>query len=114
MTWLPSPVRSVHIVAGLALAYGGPSYSVPRLCRALASAGTDLTLLSVTDAEDKPHDFFHDGYWDRRFDQDYSRTPIIRGLRSSSGLMRVLRQLAWQVEVVHDHGLWLMPNIQAG
>ena len=29
------PVRVVHVVAGIGRADGGPSYTVPRLCRAL-------------------------------------------------------------------------------
>ena len=41
------PLRPVHVVAGLDPADGGPSYSVPRLCEALAAAGAEPVLLSV-------------------------------------------------------------------
>ena len=43
-------LRSVHVIAGLEAVYGGPSYSVPRLCEALGAAGVQTTLLSVTRA----------------------------------------------------------------
>ena len=42
-----SPLRSVHVIAGLDPAHGGPSYTVPRLCEALAMAGAEARLLSV-------------------------------------------------------------------
>ena len=35
-------------------------------------------------------------------------------LRRSSGLARALHELAPKVDVIHDHGLWLMPNVDAG
>ena len=38
----------------------------------------------------------------------------MRELRCSSGLTRALRELAPKVDVIHDHGLWLMPNVEAG
>src|SRR5258706_9654317 len=37
----------IHVIAGLEAEHGGPSYSVPRLCETLVSAGAHTTLLSV-------------------------------------------------------------------
>lgn len=54
------------------------------------------------------------GYADRRFPQDYAQVPILRGLRCSSGLVQGLRGAAAAADVVHNHGLWLMPNVEAG
>jgi glycosyltransferase involved in cell wall biosynthesis len=107
-------VRAVHVIAGLDVAYGGPSYSVPRLCEALAAAGAELTLLSVAATAQGRCDTSEKGYRDRRFALDYSRIPSLRGLRSSSGLAQALHSIATHIDVVHDHGLWLMPNVQAG
>jgi glycosyltransferase involved in cell wall biosynthesis len=109
-----SAVHSVHVVAGLDPAYGGPSYSVPRLCEALAAAGAEPTLISVASPKDGGCEISEQGYLDRRFAQDYARAPVLRGLRSSSGLAGALRQLAPETDLIHDHGLWLVPNIQAG
>src|SRR5262249_24340783 len=53
------------------------------------------------------------GYRDRRFAWDYAHIPILRGLRSSSALSAALQSLARTADVIHDHGLWLMPNVQA-
>jgi glycosyltransferase involved in cell wall biosynthesis len=38
----------------------------------------------------------------------------VRELRFSADLTRALREFAANVDVVHDHGLWLMPNVEAG
>jgi glycosyltransferase involved in cell wall biosynthesis len=48
------------------------------------------------------------------FPWDCARLPVVRDLRYSSGLSRVLHELAPKVDVIHDHGLWLMPNVNAG
>src|SRR5437868_2852305 len=98
-------IHSVHVIAGLDPIYGGPSYSVPRLCQALAAAGAQLTLLSVAAAREAPRDIREDGYRDWRFTQDYSNLLILRGLRSSSALSRALRETASRLDLVHNHGL---------
>jgi glycosyltransferase involved in cell wall biosynthesis len=107
-------MHSVHVIAGLDPAYGGPSYSVPRLCQALAAAGTKATLLSVAAPGEGPLDVREQGYRDWRLAQDYSSLPILRGLRSSSALSSALRHIASRLDLVHNHGLWLMPNVEAG
>jgi glycosyltransferase involved in cell wall biosynthesis len=74
----------------------------------------ETTLLSVA-AEQGDQCNAHDkGYRDHRFAWDYARVPIIRGLRSSSGLSGALRDAAAAADVIHNHGLWLMPNVSAG
>jgi glycosyltransferase involved in cell wall biosynthesis len=107
-------VHAVHVVAGLDPAYGGPSYSVPRLCQALTSVGAEPSLLSVAPARASACEIYRQGYRDRRFAHDYARIPILRQLRCSSGLVAALRALPPQVDVIHGHGLWLVPNIQVG
>jgi glycosyltransferase involved in cell wall biosynthesis len=107
-------MRAIHVIAGLDAAFGGPTYSVPRLCEALASAGVESSLLSVADAGGRPCDVVRGGYRDRRFAWDYVRVPILRAARASSGLVRALRDSAPSAAVIHNHGLWLMPNVYAG
>ena len=106
--------NSVHVIAGLDPAHGGPSYTVPRLCAALAEAGAEVTLLSVALQGKHGSDNFTAGYYDRRFSWDFVRVPVLRGLRYSSGLVHALREAAPQTELIHNHGLWLLPNVQAG
>jgi glycosyltransferase involved in cell wall biosynthesis len=106
------PLRSVHVIAGLDRAHGGPSYTVPRLCRALATLGAEARLLSVAGADGC--DISLDDVGGRCFPRDWARVPMVRDLRCSSGLARALHELVPKVDVIHDHGLWLMPNVDAG
>jgi glycosyltransferase involved in cell wall biosynthesis len=110
---LAGRLRAVHIIAGLDPVYGGPSYSVPRLCEALAAAGAETMLLSVASERGGQCDACSAGYRDCRFAWDYSRIPVLRGLRSSQGLSRALCEAAMTADVIHNHGLWLMPNLRA-
>src|SRR6266849_1721785 len=103
-----------HVIAGLDPVYGGPSYSVPRLCEALVAAGAETMLLSVAGEEGGQRDAYCRGYRDCRFAWDYARIPILRGLRSSQGLSSALHDAALTADVIHNHGLWLMPNVRAG
>jgi glycosyltransferase involved in cell wall biosynthesis len=48
------------------------------------------------------------------FPTDWESVPFARGFRYSSGLRYALRRLAPEVDVIHGHGLWLMPNVEAG
>jgi glycosyltransferase involved in cell wall biosynthesis len=111
---LTARLRAAHVIAGLDPVYGGPSYSVPRLCEVLAAAGAETMLFSVAGGEGGQRDAYDKGYRDSRFAWDYARTPILRGLRSSRGLSSALRDAALRADVIHNHGLWLMPNVTAG
>lgn len=104
--------RSVHVIAGLNSAHGGPSYSVPRLCRALSVAGAEAKVFSVADPECR--DVHSKGDHDICFPQDFPRIPIVRSLRLSQGLTRALDEQGPKLDVIHNHGLWLMPNVMAG
>jgi glycosyltransferase involved in cell wall biosynthesis len=106
-----SPVRALHVVAGLDKADGGPSYSIPALCRSLARIGADVRLFSVKGRD--PWSGVAE-YAERRFAQNYARVPIVRKLRWSAGLGVELKRTGPAAEIIHDHGVWLMPNIQAG
>ena len=114
------PLRPVHVIAGLDPAHGGPSYSVPRLCEALAAAGAEPVLLSVASAQHitgrdtSLRDTATRGYADRRFAQDLTRVPGLRALRCSAAFSAALKETAATADIVHDHGLWLLPNLQAG
>lgn len=106
-------LRAAHVIAGLAPVYGGPSYSVPRLCEALAAAGAGTVLLSVVGKDGGQRDVYEHGYRDRRFAWDYACIPVLRRLLSSQGLSKALRNASVTADVIHNHGLWLMPNVRA-
>ena len=101
-------VDVVQVIAGLDQRDGGPSYSVPRLTAALITNGTGSSVLSVANdpADDRPDTFF--------YRQSWARIPLLSGLRSSSALKAALNQRAISTDLLHVHGLWLMPNVYAG
>jgi glycosyltransferase involved in cell wall biosynthesis len=105
-------LRSVHVIAGLDPAYGGPSYTVPRLCQALSESGAEAGLLSVGGIRGR--NTARGEVCGRSFAPDWAGIPVLRKLRCSSGLTRALREVAPKVDVIHNHGLWLMPNVEAG
>ena len=106
-------LRVVHVIAGIESADGGPSYSVPRLCGALAEAGIRTTLLSVAASNSRPGTCNRDNDH-RSLAWDYAAIPVLRGLRASSALSSALAKEAITSDVIHNHGLWLMPNVYAG
>jgi glycosyltransferase involved in cell wall biosynthesis len=108
------PVRVVHVVAGIRRADGGPSYSVPRLCKALLKSGVRPTLFSVSaDAILNP-DACARCDDERFFAWDFAGVPLLQELRASSGLFAELATETGKSDVIHNHGLWLMPNVYAG
>lgn len=112
----PDALAVVHVIAGVKAAHGGPSYSVPQLCRSLAQAGAKVHLLSVKyeDGAVANQSEAEAGFFDRRFRWDYATVPLLRELRCSAELADALRNAAPFVDLIHDHGIWLMPNIMAG
>jgi glycosyltransferase involved in cell wall biosynthesis len=46
--------------------------------------------------------------------QDFAGILLVRALRLSSDLARGTRAEASTADIVHTHGLWLMPNVTAG
>src|SRR2546423_8846472 len=105
-------MRAIHILARVRRGDGGPAYSVPRLCKALAANGADLELLTVSDGAPVSTD--QEGYRLRSFAWSYAGTPVLHGMRASSEMQRALCIAAQSAEVIHDHGLWQMPNVYAG
>src|SRR5579872_5976295 len=105
-------MHAIHIIAGLRIGDGGPTYSVPRLCKALGAAGATVDLMTVSEhgAEERC-----DGnYRERRFVWDYAGVPLLSAIRASSALTSALCREAKAADVIHNHGLWLMPNVYAG
>ena len=102
-------MNSLHVVAGLGDQNGGPSYSVPRLAMALAAQGYGETIYSVKEASGLPT-----GVNARLFPQAFANTKFLSRLRLSPSLASALTRNAEGVDIIHNHGLWLMPNVYAG
>jgi glycosyltransferase involved in cell wall biosynthesis len=103
-------LQALHVIAGLDPAHGGPSYSVPRLCAELAALGAQVRLFHVEGAGE-PADAA--SYELRGFPQDWAGMPVLGALRLSSGLSRTLAEAARTADVVHNHGIWLAPNMRS-
>lgn len=105
-------MHAIHIIAGLRATDGGPTYSVPRLCKALGELGAKVDLMAVS--EGSAQEFSNGNYCERRFIWDYVDMPVLSAIRASSALTRTLCREARVADVIHNHGLWLMPNVYAG
>ena len=101
-------MQALHVIGGLDPSDGGPSYSVPSLCAALERAGCLAQMFTVRSQGciDRP------GL--RTFPQFAGGVPVMAALRLSPELRRATASEAKRVDVVHAHGLWLMPNVDAG
>src|ERR1019366_2806156 len=96
----------LHVLDSISDEASGPSYSVPRLCGALAEQGTAVRLLTVGDSHSSFLGFRHDAY-----PADFSNIPILGQLRFSSALKGALTRIAETATIIHMHGLWRMPNV---
>jgi glycosyltransferase involved in cell wall biosynthesis len=96
----------VHVVDSISDEASGPSYSVPRLCEALAAQGAIVRLVTVGDSHSSFAGFRHDAY-----PADFSKIPVIGKLHFSSALKGALTNIAETAMIIHMHGLWRMPNV---
>ena len=100
-------MRVIHVVPAIAEEASGPSYTVPRLCESLIGTGIDVQLAAL-DWAPMPVSL------------PYLKTfPLGLGPRSLGVSPRMRRWLeeeaaSGQVDLIHNHGLWMMPNVYPG
>lgn len=82
----------------------GPSYSVTRLCDSLQEAGqnVELHVLSPRPVDTQTYTVH---------EYDCSHFPGARRLGWSPNMKRELDHAAKQADIVHNHSMWMMPNI---
>ena len=97
-------LRIEHVVPHIDEEASGPSYSVPRLCQALAAQGHAVGLNCLA----------AQGRVDGVALRVYPQWPILRSLAVSPALARGIGRLAREVDIVHNHSLWSMANMAAG
>ncbi|MCP4309576.1 MAG: glycosyltransferase, partial [bacterium] len=91
---------------GLTREDGGPSYSVPALAGALVHAGAAVKVRSVGSGPPEP------GLEHLTMASHPPAAGLLgRVLRSSPSLKKELAADARGGDVLHTHGLWLMPNV---
>lgn len=94
----------LHVVPRIDQEAAGPSYSVPRLCQALAARGHEVELSCI--AARGPV---------KGVGLDLHREwPMLRRFEVSTSLARAIRRKAGHVDVVHNHSLWSMVNVATG
>jgi len=100
-------MRVIHVVPAITEEASGPSYSVTRLCGSLIATGTDVRLAAL-DWAPMPNP---PGY--------LKSFPLGWGPRRLGVSPRMRRWLeaevaSGQIDIIHNHGLWMMPNVYSG
>lgn len=106
-------MRILHVVAGLEPNQGGPAYTVPKLCEAVAAGGNDVALYSVASQSESVRAVRH-GVMEKVLHRwDGARIPFVGALRKSAALSRNVRNMGERFDVCHVHGLWTWPTVVA-
>src|SRR5437763_1737973 len=93
-------MKILHVVPGLLPESGGPSRTIPELCRALAGTGTDVTLFSThlpgskltIDPSNEPYEVV--------------LFPGSEGWAGARQIYRAIRGRAREFDIIHLHSLW--------
>lgn len=97
-------LRVIHTVSSIENMSSGPTYSVTGLARGQIQLGTNTSIFSlgkkaVIEVEELS---------DHRFPRKWSKVPVLNKLGASPKMMRLLCHKP--PDVVHTHGLWMLPN----
>lgn len=97
----------LHTLAAMDHEASGPSYTVPRLCESLIATGvpTKLAVLDWVSGTDVPP-------YVERFPLGLGPRRIGRSPAMARWLIERVKGGA--VEIIHNHGLWMMPNVYPG
>ena len=105
MTAPPRPLRVVQTVGSLASDFGGPSRSVTLLSDALARAGVEVEIVTVSSAGDQIRPL------EPNVRVREAPSPGLSGLAGrQTPLGTEVEAAAQGPSVVHDHGVWLPAN----
>jgi glycosyltransferase involved in cell wall biosynthesis len=95
-------LRIHHVIANALAKHGGPSVVVTALCREQAALGHMVTLHSLAPLPEEPLEGFGA--------RGYSWSPIARRIGVSFDMPGGLRAAAQSGDIMHVHGLWMLPN----
>ena len=96
-----------HIVPDIEKASAGPSQSVPAMCNGLVAAGVDVTLHVLGRVPEESQFKFKV--------ESYPRCILpCRAVGRSPAMARRLKERARSVDIIHNHSLWMFPNIYPG
>ena len=97
----------LHTLPAIGIEHSGPCYSVPALCEALIGCGVETTLavLDWVPGIETPA-------YVKRFPFGFGPRKLGRSPAMARWLVDEVR--SGRVEVIHNHGLWMMPNVYPG
>ncbi len=98
-------IKIVQVVSGITEEASGPSYSVVRLCQTLSTQAVGVRLLAL-DWEAASHP--------TATVELYRRWRALRSLGISPQLRLALERSTLHSDIIHTHGMWMMPNIYPG
>lgn len=101
-------MRVGHVSATIDDLSAGPSHSVRNLCEHLRRKGVEVDIHTLLDWRSPPTVEFPSLH---RHRQNFKSVPGLGRLGMSSAMSSALKAAAAHTEVIHTHGLWLMPNI---
>ena len=100
-------MRVDHIVPDIEKGSAGPAQSVPAMCNGLVDAGVDVTLHVLGSIPADGRFKFNIANYPR------SSWPI-RAVGRSPSMLKALKKRASAVDIIHNHSLWMCPNIYPG
>lgn len=103
-------MRVTHVVATIDEPNAGPSNSVSHLCRSMVRLGHKADVDMVAGWRAGPAQAAAD-LAVHRHRQDFASAPVLGRLCLSHDLSADLRLRAPFLDIIHAHGLWLMPNV---
>jgi len=100
-------MQAIHVVRTVGDEANGLSYPIVRLCESLIDIGVDTAVAAVQEPFARVH---------REYVESFPLGFGPRRLGVSPGLRRWLeaRVASRECDVIHNHGLWTMPNVYAG
>ncbi|MCK9609082.1 MAG: glycosyltransferase [Methylomonas sp.] len=95
-------MKIYHTIAGINKASGGPSYTVPSLCSGLRDLGINIELHTLScDVANRKYNF----------DVIVHKRNFPAKLGASVAMKADLLRTVKASDIIHTHGLWLMPNL---
>jgi glycosyltransferase involved in cell wall biosynthesis len=96
-------MNAAHVVPSIAAEASGPSYLIPALCRVLARRGVRVDLHTLAPAP---------GLAEPNFEiRTYPAIPVATRFGISPAMRRALGAAARAADILHNHSLWMMPNV---
>ncbi|MCQ8105929.1 glycosyltransferase [Methylomonas sp. SURF-2] len=96
-------MKIFQTIAGIDKISGGPSYTIPSLCSNLHRLGANIELHLLSCKDSNVHEY--------DFDITLHRRGFPGRLGTSNDMKISLLNNVKKGDIIHAHGLWLMPNI---